>query len=150
MLPSGSTRTLSAAACVQRKLSTAVSEYTFKQKGPVNARSGSSGMIATVFGASGFVGRYVAGDLGALVHHRVCASSARAVGTCAPWRVFVGVCAVCHAYQVYVEDATRHVAFAGKAGSIVFVAHRGEEYEVRHLKVAGDLGYARVPMPLIV
>jgi len=74
-----------------RKLSTAVSEYTFKQNGPLNSRSGSSGIIATVFGASGFVGRYVTGEL-------------------------------------------------GKAGSIVFVAHRGEEYEVRHLKVCGDLG----------
>jgi NADH dehydrogenase (ubiquinone) 1 alpha subcomplex subunit 9 len=59
--------------------------------GPENARSGTSGIIATVFGASGFLGRYITSSL-------------------------------------------------GQAGAIVFVTHRGEEYEVRHLKVCGDLG----------
>ena len=61
---------------VQRKLSTAVSEYTFKQNGPLNSRSGSSGIIATVFGASGFVGRYVTGELGALAKSTLLAKSA--------------------------------------------------------------------------
>jgi hypothetical protein len=105
---------------VQRKLSTAVSEYTFKQNGPLNSRSGSSGIIATVFGASGFVGRYVTGELGALAKSTFLAKSAT--------------------NRVEVCGSSACVCCAGKAGSIVFVAHRGEEYEVRHLKVCGDLG----------
>jgi len=74
-----------------RKISGSSLVTDFKENGPVNARSGTSGVVATVFGASGFLGRYI-------------------------------------------------TSYLGESGAIVFVAHRGEEYEVRHLKVCGDLG----------
>jgi len=54
-------------------------------------RSSVSGITATVFGASGFLGKYVVNQL-------------------------------------------------GKIGSRVIVPHRGDEVDVRHLKLAGDLG----------
>ena len=93
---------------LQRKISGSSLVTDFKENGPVNARSGTSGVVATVFGASGFLGRYITSYLGAL-----CSHLRRVLAIPAP---------------------------AGESGAIVFVAHRGEEYEVRHLKVCGDLG----------
>ncbi|XP_022902038.1 NADH dehydrogenase [ubiquinone] 1 alpha subcomplex subunit 9, mitochondrial [Onthophagus taurus] len=76
----------------QKKYSDEAKVFNLSQlKRGTGGRSSFSGIVATVFGASGFVGRYVVNRL-------------------------------------------------GKCGSQIIVPYRGEAFDVRYLKVAGDLG----------
>ena len=92
------------------------------QHGPPG-RSAISGQVATVFGCTGFLGRYLVAKLGA----------------CLSFRETLTLCRI----RVYAYMLARSFfalsIFSAKAGTQVIVPFRDED-EKRHLKVMGDLG----------
>ena len=95
------------------------------QYGPPG-RSAISGQVATVFGCTGFLGRYLVAKLG------VCSRS---------WEAFTLRGRVFSECMLACLRASRFVLpiFLAKAGTQVIVPFRDED-EKRHLKVMGDLG----------
>ena len=73
-------------------------------------RSSFSGVVATVFGATGFVGRYVVNRLGKLVS------------------------------PVYLPTQHISLPPPGRVGSQLVIPYRGDEHDYRHLRPMGDLG----------
>ncbi len=88
-------------------------------------RASVSGVVATVFGSTGFLGRYVVNKLGEWVHQQpiflLCEWHHRGTG------MIPMLCPCCH-------------SITGRMGSQVICPFRGEENDVRHLRVMGDLG----------
>lgn len=75
-------------------------------------RSAVTGHVATVFGCTGFLGRYLVSKLGAFLFPSLCGD------------------------RPTVVDAWAYIA---KAGTQVIIPYRDED-DKRHLKVTGDLG----------
>ena len=96
------------------------------QHGPPG-RSAISGQVATVFGCTGFLGRYLVAKLGA------CLQSKGDLRSLALRRLRV------HAYMLMRFFCPFLFGFSAKAGTQVVVPFRDED-EKRHLKVMGDLG----------
>ena len=75
-------------------------------------RSSFSGIVATVFGSTGFVGRYVVNKLGVYTES-----------------------------VIFCCDLSNLSAYpAGRVGSQIVVPLRGDEHDYRHLRLMGDLG----------
>lgn len=89
-----------------------------------------SGIVATVFGATGFLGRYVVQQLGQLVNVTVINLSAiNEMGT--QVLVLMVICA---------DSLILYFSSTAKIGTQVLVPFRGSEDNPRHLKLMGDLG----------
>ena len=89
-----------------------------------------SGIVATVFGATGFLGRYVVQQLGQLVNATVINLSAiNEMGT--QVLVLMVICA---------DSLILYFSSTAKMGTQVLVPFRGSEDNPRHLKLMGDLG----------
>ena len=99
------------------------------QYGPPG-RSAISGQVATVFGCTGFLGRYLVAKLGACLRLNAYILPSRAVFEC----TLICFCVLFFSRLVWLA----------KAGTQVIVPFRDED-EKRHLKVMGDLGQI-VPM----
>lgn len=78
-------------------------------------RSSVNGLTVTVFGATGFVGRYLLSELGMICF-----------------------------FLMLDEVNIFYQQFLGACGTRVYVPFRGDELEVRHLKPMFDLGQVKI------
>lgn len=85
-------------------------------------RSSFSGIVATVFGSTGFLGRYVINRL----------------GVSSDYLIFYDVLCYFHILSGFLTS--HRSSFPGRMGSQVIIPYRGDFYDAARLKLAGDLG----------
>lgn len=92
-------------------------------------RSSSSGVAATVFGATGYLGRYVVNRLGKLRSY-----SDHLPPFC--WKIEIS------RWSKSILHIVNHYfgLFLGRVGSQVVIPHRCDQYDLMYLRPMGDLG----------
>ena len=96
-------------------------------------RSKSTGLRATIFGAYGFVGRYVTALLGTYL------SVLHGVWVCFLWLISARLSPL-YAQLPLIPNSLVSVRSAAAGGTQCIIPFRGDDMEWRHLKVSGDLG----------